>query len=70
MKINAHALKTDESKSNPMVEALASPDCPMPEKRPCFYMVVGFGTVQEICPHFAQIEGNEDEADCTYTTGG
>jgi hypothetical protein len=66
MKIDAHKLKDNPSMGNHMVAALAYPDCPMSEKRPCFHMVVGFGTVQEICPHFKEIPGDENEADCTF----
>ena len=65
MKIDAHKLKDDPSKGNHRVAALAYPDCPMTEKRACFGIVVGFGTIVDICPYFAQIPDNEDEADCT-----
>lgn len=66
MKIDAHGLVVDESKSNPMMAAFVYPNCPMPDKKPCFYMAVGFGSVLEICSHFVQIPNNEDEAECLY----
>ncbi len=67
MKIDAHKLK-DET-VNPMAASFTYPDCPMPEKRPCFFMAVG-GAVMEICPHFKEIPDNENEADCTFEKEG
>jgi len=65
MKILADELQRDESKSNPMAVAMVYSGCPMPEKRPCFWIVVGFGTIAEQCPHFKP-DAEKPEADCVY----
>lgn len=67
MIIDQSRMKEDESKSNPMAVAFAYPDCPMPEKRPCFWIVVGSGRETEVCPHVKPVG---DQAECTFTTGG
>lgn len=54
MRLNPELLKEDESQSNPMLVALAHPDCPI--NRICFYIVVGFGTVNSQCEH-AKVSG-------------
>lgn len=65
MNLSPEGFATDESKSNPMVVAMAHPDCPLPEKQPCVYIVVGFGTVAEKCPHFVS-DPEKPEAECTW----
>ena len=67
MQIDPKKIKPDESRSNPMVAAFSYPDCPLPEKRPCFFVVVGPGSMQEVCPHFKD-RCTEAVADieCTY----
>ncbi len=67
MLIDQSRMQKDESRSNPMAVAFAYPDCPMPEKRPCFWIVVGFGTETEVCPHVKTVG---DQAECTYEAGG
>jgi hypothetical protein len=69
MNLSPDGFKTDESKSNPMVVAMAHPDCPLPEKAPCVYIVVGPGTILEQCPHFVSDE-SKPTAECTFTAGG
>lgn len=58
MKLYPDKFTVDESRSNPMVVALQSPDCPINEI--CVYMAVGFGTVMRQCEHL-KIEGEEAE---------
>jgi len=50
MEIDIKKLKSDESRSNPMAVAMVYQDCPI--NRPCFWIVVGFGTPAEICEYF------------------
>mgnify|MGYP001251260948 CR=1 FL=1 len=69
MNLDPARFATDESKSNPMVVAMAHPDCPLPEKVPCVYIVSGFGTIAEKCQHFVSDE-SKPEAECTFTAGG
>lgn len=65
MNLNPDKFKADESKSNPMVAAMAHPDCPLPEKAPCVYIVVGPGTIAEQCKHFVS-DPEKPTAECTY----
>lgn len=67
MQLDPKQIKEDESRSNPMVVAFSYPDCPLPEKRPCFFVVAGPGTLHEICQHFKD-RCTEKVADieCTY----
>ena len=65
MNLPPEGFATDESKSNPMVVAMAPPDCPLPEKTPCVYIVVGPGTIADKCQHFVS-DANEPTAECTY----
>lgn len=64
MIIDQSRMKEDESKSNPMAVAFSYLDCPLPEKRPCFWMVVGSGKQVEMCPH---VKPAGDQVECTYT---
>jgi hypothetical protein len=61
----------DESKSNPMAVAMSYPECPLPEKRPCFWVVTGLGGAPaEICPHFKDESTQETpKAECTFAGG-
>lgn len=47
--IDVETLKTDESRSNPMVVALQDPECPINEI--CVYLVLGSGNVLKQCEH-------------------
>ena len=67
MILDQSRMKEDESRSNPMAVAFAYPDCPMPEKRPCFWIVVGSGREQEVCPN---VKAVGDQAECTYSVDG
>ncbi len=69
MDLNHKKFFQDESKSNPMAVAMSYPDCPLPEKRPCFWIVTGFGGVPgEVCPHFKDESTAEVlKAECTYS---
>jgi len=52
LKLDPKQIKEDESQSNPMVVAFSTEECPLPERRPCFFIVVGPGTMHEPCQHF------------------
>jgi hypothetical protein len=69
MQLDPKKIKEDESRSNPMVVAFSTPECPMSEKRPCFGIVVGPGTMLDPCRYF---KDNCTEAvpdiECTYDT--
>jgi len=52
MRLDPKKIQKDESHSNPMIVAYSSSECPLPEKRPCFFIVVGPGTIDDPCPHF------------------
>ena len=67
MQIEQSKMFQDEPRSNPMAVAYSYPDCPLPEKRPCFWLVVGSGREVEVCPHVKPVG---DQAECTYTSGG
>lgn len=71
MDLDPEKFKTDESKSNPMVVAMAHPDCPLSPKEPCVYIVVGPGTIAEQCRFFVSDE-SQPTAICTQdgATGG
>lgn len=61
MILDVDKFRTDESKSNPMQVAQQYPGCPIDSI--CFHVVVGFGSVVEICPH---LNADQDPAECTY----
>jgi len=61
MKLDPKTFKVDENRSNPMVVAMQTPDCPIGEI--CFYLVVGFGSVTEECKHF---KPDGDDAECQH----
>lgn len=61
MKLDAKKIIVDESRSNPMAEAMQYPECPISEI--CFYMGAGFGSVVRECKYF-KVEG--ENADCIY----
>jgi len=63
MNLNPDKFKVDESKSNPMVVAMQYPDCQI--NGICFFMVVGFGTIQEQCKHFKS-DPEKPTAECLY----
>jgi hypothetical protein len=52
MKLDPKKIKEDENNSNPMVVAFSTEECPLSEKRPCFFIFVGPGTMHEPCSHF------------------
>ncbi len=58
MKIDPKKLTVNEARSNPMVVAMETPDCPI--KEICLFLVVGFGTVADQCKHL-KIDGEEAE---------
>ncbi len=63
MRIDPKKLTVNEARSNPMVVALETPDCPINEI--CLFMVAGFGTIAEQCKHL-KIDG--EEAECIKIT--
>ena len=63
MRIDPKKFTVNEARSNPMVVAFESPDCPI--KEVCAFMVVGFGNIAEQCKH---LKINGDEAECLYTS--
>lgn len=65
MNLSPGGFKADESKSNPMVVAMAHPDCPLPEKSICVYIVAGPGTIAEKCEHFVSDE-TKPTAECMF----
>lgn len=68
MQLDPKKIKEDESRSNPMVVAFATPECPMPEKRACFGIVVGPGTMIDPCQHFKDhCTDAVADIECTYT---
>jgi hypothetical protein len=67
MKLDPKRIKPDESRSNPMVVAYSCPDCPMSERRPCFFIVVGPGSMHEVCQHFKdRCTVEVADIECTY----
>lgn len=63
MQLDPKKFFTDESRSNPMVVAMAYPDCPI--NQICAYIVVGFGTLREKCEYFSS-EEDKEFAECVY----